>query len=118
MTLLRSAGLAAALTVAVATSALAAGPELNASYTALAMQGYDPGAYFTPGEATKGSYKITVAHNDATYWFTIEEHKAAFEENPGSFLPEHRGSYVLAPPWASSSRVTRTTGKSLTESCS
>ncbi|GFE49710.1 hypothetical protein So717_14630 [Roseobacter cerasinus] len=91
MTFFKSAGLAAALTFAVATSALAAGPELNASSTGLAMQGYDPVAYFTLGEATKGSYKITVAHNDATYWFANEEHKAAFEENPESFLPEYGG---------------------------
>ena len=91
MSFLKSAGLAAAVTFAVVTSALAAGPELNASSTGLALQGYDPVAYFTEGQAKKGSYKITAAHNDATYWFSSEEHKAAFEANPDAYVPEYGG---------------------------
>ena len=91
MSFFKSAGLAAAVTLAVATSALAAGPELNASSTGLALQGYDPVAYFTQGEATKGSYKITASHNDATYWFSSEEHKATFEANPEAYVPEYGG---------------------------
>jgi len=61
-----------ALSVAIASSALAAGVEINASSTGLAMQGYDPVAYFTEGEATKGSYKITALHDDALYRFATE----------------------------------------------
>lgn len=91
MSFIKSASLAAAVTLAVATSALAAGPELNASSTGLALQGYDPVAYFTQGEATKGSYKITASHNDATYWFSSEEHKATFEANPEAYVPEYGG---------------------------
>ncbi|WP_375227334.1 YHS domain-containing (seleno)protein [Roseobacter sp. S98] len=91
MNIIKSAGLAAAVTLAVATTALAAGPELNASSTGLALQGYDPVAYFTQGEATKGSYKITTIHNDATYWFSSEEHKATFEANPDAYVPEYGG---------------------------
>ena len=91
MNIIKSAGLAAAVTLAVATTALAAGPELNASSTGLALQGYDPVAYFTQGEATKGSYKITTIHNDATYWFSTEEHKATFEANPDAYVPEYGG---------------------------
>ncbi len=91
MKFFKSAGLAAALAFSVATAALAAGPELNASSTGLAMQGYDPVAYFTLGEATKGSYKISALHNDAQYWFSSEEHKAAFQADPDAFLPEYGG---------------------------
>lgn len=91
MKLIKSAGLAAAMTLAVSTAALAAGPELNASSTGLALQGYDPVAYFTEGEATKGSYKITASHNEATYWFSSEEHKAAFEADPNAYVPEYGG---------------------------
>lgn len=72
----------AALSVAVATSAFAAGVELNASSTGLAMQGYDPVAYFTDGAPTKGDYRITSNHKDANYWFSNEEHKAAFDADP------------------------------------
>ena len=80
-----------ALSVAMATSALAAGVELNASSTGLAMQGYDPVAYFTDGAPTKGSYKITTVFNDATYRFASEEHKAQFEANPEAYLPAYGG---------------------------
>ena len=91
MKLIKSAGLAAAVTFAVATAALSAGPEINASSTGLALHGYDPVAYFTEGEATKGSYKITASYDDATYWFSSEEHKAAFEANPDAYVPEYGG---------------------------
>ena len=91
MKLIKSAGLAAAVTFAVATAALSAGPEINASSTGLALQGYDPVAYFTEGEATKGSYKFTASYDDATYWFSSEEHKAAFEANPDAYVPEYGG---------------------------
>jgi len=80
-----------ALSVALATSALAAGVEINASFTGLAMQGYDPVAYFTDGAPTKGSYKITSIYNDATYRFASEEHKAAFEKNPAAYVPAYGG---------------------------
>lgn len=80
-----------ALSVALATSALAAGVEINASSTGLAMQGYDPVAYFTDGAPTKGSYKITSIYNDATYRFASEEHKAAFEKNPEAYVPAYGG---------------------------
>ncbi|OED46241.1 YHS domain-containing (seleno)protein [Leisingera sp. S232] len=80
-----------ALSVALATSAMAAGVEINASSTGLAMQGYDPVAYFTDGAPTKGSYKITTVFNDATYRFASEEHKAAFEKNPEAYLPAYGG---------------------------
>ncbi|WP_136444164.1 YHS domain-containing (seleno)protein [Pacificoceanicola onchidii] len=91
MSLFKSAGIAAALTFAVASAALAAGPELNASSTGLALQGYDPVAYFTEGQATKGNYTITATHEEATYWFSSEEHKAAFEANPDAYAPEYGG---------------------------
>ncbi|WP_299423404.1 YHS domain-containing (seleno)protein [uncultured Shimia sp.] len=91
MTHFKSLITGAALSVAVATSAIAAGVELNASSTGLALQGYDPVAYFTEGAPTKGSWKITSSYNDATYRFATEEHKAAFEADPEAYLPEYGG---------------------------
>ncbi|WP_027256470.1 MULTISPECIES: YHS domain-containing (seleno)protein [Leisingera] len=80
-----------ALSVALATSAMAAGVELNASSTGLALQGYDPVAYFTAGEPTPGNWKITALHNDAMYRFASEENKAEFEKNPEAYLPAYGG---------------------------
>ena len=80
-----------ALSAALSASAFAAGVELNASSTGLALQGYDPVAYFTDGQPTKGNWKITAVHDDATYRFASEEHKAAFEANPEAYLPQYGG---------------------------
>lgn len=80
-----------ALSAALASSALAAGVELNASSTGLALQGYDPVAYFTQGQPTKGNWQITASHNDATYRFASEEHKKKFLANPDAYLPQYGG---------------------------
>jgi YHS domain-containing protein len=80
-----------AIATAMATSALSAGVELNASSTGLALQGYDPVAYFTDGAPAKGSYKITTVFNDATYRFSSDENKAQFEANPEAYLPAYGG---------------------------
>lgn len=81
----------AALAVTMTGAALAAGVELNASSTGLALQGYDPVAYFTNNAPTKGSWKITTVYNDATYRFANEDHKAAFEADPEAYLPQYGG---------------------------
>lgn len=91
MTIFKSLVTGAALSVALATASIAAGVELNASSTGLALQGYDPVAYFTQGEPTKGDYRISTIHNDATYRFANEEHKAAFEADPEAYLPQYGG---------------------------
>lgn len=80
-----------ALSVVLASSSLAAGVDINASTTGLALQGYDPVAYFTAGEATEGNWKITAVHNDAIYRFASEEHKAAFKADPDAYLPQYGG---------------------------
>ncbi|MFK7941212.1 MAG: YHS domain-containing (seleno)protein [Roseovarius sp.] len=80
-----------ALSAAIATSALAAGVEINASSTGLALQGYDPVAYFTESQATPGNWTITAVHEDATYRFTSEENKQAFLADPAAYLPQYGG---------------------------
>ena len=80
-----------ALSVAIASSAMAAGVELNTTTTGLALQGYDPVAYFTEGTPTKGDWQITTLHNDAMYRFANADNKAAFEANPEAYLPAYGG---------------------------
>ncbi|WP_210238771.1 YHS domain-containing (seleno)protein [Cohaesibacter sp. CAU 1516] len=91
MKILNKIAAGALLSLTLATSALAAGPQFNTSNTGLALQGYDPVAYFTMGKPTEGSYKITAVHQDVTYRFASEEHKAAFEANPDKYLPQYGG---------------------------
>jgi len=91
MTSLKSLLTSAALTVSLATGALAAGVEINASSTGLALQGYDPVAYFTVGEPTPGDWTITTIHEDATYRFATEENRDTFLADPEAYLPQYGG---------------------------
>ncbi len=72
-------------------SALAAGVDVNATTTGLAIRGYDPVAYFTAGAPTSGNWKISAEHNGATYRFASEENKKKFLADPQAFVPAFGG---------------------------
>ncbi|MEC8292553.1 MAG: YHS domain-containing (seleno)protein [Pseudomonadota bacterium] len=80
-----------AVTVALTSTAFAAGVDVNATTTGLALRGYDPVAYFTLGEPTPGDFQITSTYADATYRFVSEEHKAKFDANPEAYAPQYGG---------------------------
>jgi len=67
--------------------------DYNLDRDGLAIQGYDPVAYFPEygGEATKGSETISATHRGVTYRFATEGHKRAFLENPAKFEPRYGG---------------------------
>jgi len=64
-----------------------------ASGTKLAIDGYDPVAYFPEGGGTpaKGSAEIKVDYRGATYRFVNADHKQKFEQNPAKYEPAHGG---------------------------
>jgi YHS domain-containing protein len=53
-----------------------------------AVSGYDPVAYFTIGEATKGDKNISAEWNDVKWLFSTEEHKNLFLANPESYIKD------------------------------
>jgi YHS domain-containing protein len=57
----------------------------------LALQGYDPVAYFTDKRPVKGNAKLTAQHDGATYYFATAEHKAQFEAAPDKYVPAYGG---------------------------
>lgn len=57
----------------------------------LAIQGYDPVAYFTDHKAVKGNAKFSAEHEGAKYRFASAEHKAQFDENPAKYVPAYGG---------------------------
>ncbi|SOE14326.1 hypothetical protein SAMN05877838_0986 [Hoeflea halophila] len=75
--------------LALASLALAA--EQNLGSGGIAIQGYDPVAYFIDNKAVPGSPDITLTHDGATYRFASDEHRAAFEANPGQYVPQYGG---------------------------
>jgi hypothetical protein len=79
------------IAAAVTTPAFAAGPDVNATITGLALRGYDPVAYFTEGKPALGDFTITAQYEGATYRFVSNDHKALFEKDPAKYLPQYGG---------------------------
>src|SRR5262245_10934456 len=77
--------------IMVARPVFAAGPEVNATVTGLALRGYDPVSYFTDNKPVMGDFTITAEHDGATYRFSSEAHKAMFEKDPAKYLPQYGG---------------------------
>jgi len=57
----------------------------------LALDGYDPVAYFKTGKPAKGTAAHTATWNGATWHFASPENKAAFEADPLTFAPQYGG---------------------------
>lgn len=89
-TYIKAALLAFTVGTTSVTGVLAAGVEINATTTGLALRGYDPVSYFNGGPK-EGSFKIVAIHEDATYRFATEDNKAKFVANPTAFTPAFGG---------------------------
>ena len=64
---------------------------INVDKNGLALQGYDPIAYFTDGKPVKGSPQFTASYKGATYQFASAEHKQLFEKSPAKYEPQFGG---------------------------
>ncbi len=57
----------------------------------VAIEGYDPVAFFTLGEPTKGTEEISYEWAGAEWRFASEKHKTIFTENPDKYAPQFGG---------------------------
>jgi YHS domain-containing protein len=57
----------------------------------LAIRGYDPVAYFTDGRPLMGQERFESSYQGAAWRFASAEHKAAFDADPGRYLPQYGG---------------------------
>ena len=62
----------------------------------VAIKGYDVVSYHTTHEAVKGKKKHATDYQGATFYFTSEAHKEAFEKHPDRYLPEFGGYCAYA----------------------
>lgn len=83
--------IAFAASIMIAQPAWAAGPDVNATVTGLALRGYDPVSYFADKKPILGDFTITADYNGATYRFNSEAHKAMFEKEPAKYVPQYGG---------------------------
>jgi YHS domain-containing protein len=88
---IRKFALGTALAAALSASALAAGPEVNATSTSLALRGYDPVSYQTAGAPQPGDFNIVADYEGAVYRFVNEENRTAFMANPAKYAPQYGG---------------------------
>ncbi len=64
---------------------------INVDRSGVAVQGYDPVAFFTDGKPVKGNPQFTGNLKGATYYFASAEHKAAFDKEPAKYEPQFGG---------------------------
>ena len=63
----------------------------------VAIQGYDPVAYFKQNKAVKGKKEITATYEGVTYYFAMQVDKDFFLKSPTSYEPQYGGwcSYAM-----------------------
>jgi YHS domain-containing protein len=57
----------------------------------LAIQGYDPVAYFTKGKAIEGSKQFAAVYEGVTYYFANAADKDLFLKDPKKYEPQYGG---------------------------
>lgn len=68
----------------------------RANKQGVAIKGYDPVAYFTIGEPTKGSPDISYRWDNAEWWFSTEANREAFAADPHRYVPQFGGNCAVA----------------------
>jgi len=63
----------------------------NLDASGLAIQGYDPVAYFVDGKPVHGDPEIPAMFDGARYLFTDQRHRQMFLENPTAYVPQYGG---------------------------
>jgi YHS domain-containing protein len=64
---------------------------VNLDKHGLALQGYDPVAFFTEQKPVIGKIALQSNYHGGTYWFASAEHKALFDANPEKYEPAFGG---------------------------
>jgi YHS domain-containing protein len=64
---------------------------LNLDKTGLAIQGYDPVAFFSDGKPLKGKPELGLRHNGALYHFASKEHRDTFKADAAKYEPAFGG---------------------------
>jgi len=62
----------------------------------VAIQGYDPIAYFKQGKALEGKKEINSIYEGVTYYFSSASNKSAFVNSPSSYEPQYGGWCAFA----------------------
>lgn len=90
-TLILAVALVTAPIAVLAPAASAEAPVYTGTFSNLAVQGYDPVAYFTEGKPVKGSKEFTTDYKGATFQFASAANRDAFVADPVMYAPQYGG---------------------------
>ena len=65
--------------------------EYNIERSGLALEGYDPVAYFAIGEAKKGRKDLSLTRDGVVYWFSTTQNRDIFTAHPEKYEPQYGG---------------------------
>ena len=82
---------AATLALSLSAASFAADIDINTNGNDLAIQGYDPVAYFTQEKPTIGSNDFTATYKNAIYLFSSEQNRDLFRASPAKYTPQFGG---------------------------
>ena len=68
----------------------------NAGKDGLAIEGYDPVAYFMQTKALKGNKENSIAYDGLLYYFSSPENKEIFKKSPAKYEPQYGGWCAFA----------------------
>lgn len=85
-----------------AVAATAKDPVYTARFSNVAVEGYDPVAYFTDAKPVKGDKAFSTQYKGAEWRFSSAENLALFENDPTKYAPQY-GGYCA---WAVSQNYT------------
>lgn len=77
--------------IAIAQDAAKRTKEFNLDKNKVAIEGYDPVAYFTQNKAVKGKKALAVFTNGVLYYFSSSENKELFKKNYTAYEPQYGG---------------------------
>ena len=72
-------------------TAIFAGNVQSSKVYGVAIDGYDPVAYFTENRPVKGSNEFSYTWNEARWYFSTPEHRDLFAANPEKYTPKRAG---------------------------
>ncbi len=77
--------------LAISAPAFAEPAVYTGRFSDVAVQGYDPVAYFASGEPVKGDKAFEIEWNGATFRFSSAENRDLFIANPEAYAPQYGG---------------------------
>ena len=90
-TLLAATAVALAPVILLPPAAVAEAPIYTGAFDNLAVQGYDPVAYFNEGKPVKGDKDFSTEYQGATFRFASAANRDKFVKSPQAYAPQYGG---------------------------